>query len=172
MRRTLQVALLVTALPFVGTVDAQTPPREARPRAEAQQERRAELEQQVRQQFLAQVAERLELDASQRDQLEQVLRAGAESRRELAQESRQVRMAIMQAVRRDAPAAAYEELLQRMAELRARELRLEQREDAALAQFLDARQRATFLVLRMQLSERVRGMRATRGGDRPRGPGG
>jgi hypothetical protein len=78
----------------------------------------------------------------------------------------------MQAVRRDAPAAAYEELLQRMAELRARELRLEQREDTALSQFLDARQRATFLVLRMQLSERVRGMRATRGGGRPRGPGG
>lgn len=149
---------------------AQTPPRGERPRTEAVQERRAELERRVHRQFVARAADRLGLDAAQRDRLHDVLRTGAEARRELAQESRQLRLELVRAVSaEDTPTATYERLLDRTAELRERERMLAHREDAALAGFLDARQRATFLVLRMQMSEQVRGMRGGRPGA---GPGG
>jgi Spy/CpxP family protein refolding chaperone len=171
MRKITLLALLLAFCPLaVLAADGhgQTPPRGERPRLEAAQERRAELERQVHRQFVARAAERLALDAAQRDRLHEVLTAGAEARRTMAQESRQLRMQLMQAVRADdTPVATYQRLLERAVELRDREQLLARREDAALAEFLDPRQRAMFLVMRMQMSEQVRGMR----GGRPGGPG-
>jgi hypothetical protein len=168
-----QVIMLLTVLvalaPLTTPVSAQTPPRGDRERMEAMQQQRAQLERQVRQRFLAQAAERLSLDAGQRQRLDDLLDRGAEARRALARESRQLRGELVRTVADgDAPQATYQRLLQGLRELSAREHALEQREAAALAEFLDARQQAQFLVLRMQLSERVRGMR----GDGPGGPPG
>jgi hypothetical protein len=173
MRHVILVALLVALLPLAGPAQAQTPPRGDRPRMEAAQARRAELEQQVHRQFVARAAERLDLDHAQRQRLHQVLSAGMEARRALAQESRQLRMELMQAVRAEnTPVATYERLLERAAALSERERTLARREDAALAEFLDARQRATFVVMRMQMSEQVRGMRGGRpGAGQGTGPG-
>jgi Spy/CpxP family protein refolding chaperone len=175
MRSITLLALLTALSPLVAEATAQTP-RGERPRMEAAQERRAQLEQQVHRQFVVRAADRLGLDQDQRDRLHDVLSAGAEARRELAQESRQLRMELMRAVSAEGTAAAtYQRLLDRTAELREREQLLARREDATLAEFLDARQRATFLVLRMQMTEQVRGMRGGRPGAGPgarRGPPG
>lgn len=167
--RAIVPVMLLAALSIPGAeLDAQTPPRGERPRMEAAQERRAQLEEQIHRQFVARAAQRLGLDARQRDRLHDVLSAGAEARRGLAQESRALRMQLMQAVRaEDTPRATYQRLLERAAELRDREQTLASREEAALAEFLDPRQRAMFLVMRMQLSDQVRGMRGGR-----RSPGG
>jgi hypothetical protein len=153
------MALALTLVVPAGLAEAQVQPRGERPQAEVGQDRRAELERQVRQRFLAQATQRLRLDAAQRTRLEEVLRRGAGERRALAQESRQLRMELVGAVQDLAtPTTRYQQLLDRMDALRAREQALEQREAAALAEFLDPRQQAEFLVLRMQLNERVRGM--------------
>lgn len=178
MRRLGPVVLMLVVL-WPGQAYAQDRPRPPadRPRGEALEARRAELEQQVTRQFVAQAAEALGLDARQRERLHGVLRGGAEERRNLARQSRELRMELMRAVRTEStPTATYEGILTRMAQLRQREQALERREDAALAEFLDARQRSQLLVLRMQLNERVRGMRGApqgqrRGGLRPGGPG-
>jgi hypothetical protein len=177
MRRIMGAVLMLVVL-APAAADAQDRPRPQadRARPEAQEARRAQLEQQVTRQFTAQAAETLGLDARQRDRLLAVMRAGAEERRELARQSRELRMELVRAVRTEAtPVATYDALLRRTAELRQREQALERREEAALAEFLDARQRAQLLVLRMQLNERVRGMRGgaqgDRRGDRPRGQG-
>jgi hypothetical protein len=151
----LALALAVAA----ASADAQVRPRAERQQTEAALERRAELEQRVRERFLAQVNERLGLDAAQRARLETVLRQGAEERRALALESRQLRVELVRAVADTAsPFVRYQQLLDRMSDLRTREQALERRETAALAEFLDTRQQAQFLVLRMHLNERVRGM--------------
>jgi hypothetical protein len=178
MRRLGPIVLMLGVLwPAHANAQDRTGPPADRPRAQAQESRRAQLEEQVTRQFVAQAAETLALDARQRDRLLAVMRAGAEERRELARQSRELRMELVRAVRTDAtPTATYESILTRTAELRQREWALEQREEAALAGFLDARQRGQLLVLRMQLNERVRGMRGApqgerRGGERPRGPG-
>jgi hypothetical protein len=172
MRRTLTTVVLLVALaPLVSPAHGQTPPRARGQDVEAMQQRRAQLEQQVRHQFLAQAAERLALDAGQREQLEAVLRRGAEARRALAQESRQLRIELLRNVADERTTiAAHQSLLDRMRNLQSREQELERRETAALAEFLDARQQAQFLVLRMRMNERVRGMRGQRPGpptDRP-----
>jgi Flp pilus assembly CpaE family ATPase len=157
--------LLLALSPLAAAGQDQTPRRAERPRIEAAQERRAELEQQVHRQFLARASERLGLDQGQRQQLSQVLESGAEARRQLAQESRQLRMALMQAVRSETTSAAdYQQILDRMADLREREQALERREDTAFARFLEPRQRAMLLMMRMQMNEQVRGMRMDRPG--------
>lgn len=168
MRSSIAVlAALIAVSPLLAApVSGQTPTRPDRQQMEAMQQRRAQLEQQVRRQFLAQVAERLALEEHQRARLEQVLDQGARERRALAHESAQLRVQLIRAVaEEDATLATYQELLDRRQELGGREQALERREAAALAEFLDARQQAQFLVLRMQLTERVRGMRG-------QGPGG
>jgi len=137
------------------------------PSAERMQ-RREQLERQVRHRFMEQVAERLQLSAAQRDTMAQVLEEGADARHALALESRAVRRSLMATVRNpDAPMQRYEVLLDRLNEVREGERALERREEARLARVLDPRQRALFLVMRMNFNERVRGM-----GGPPAGRGG
>lgn len=158
--RAIILAVLSVAV-LAGPVEAQA--GQGRDRAQG----RAELEEQVRHRFMEQVSRRLELSAAQRQRMVAVLQEGAEARRELSGESREVRRELMQAVRQEEAAmATYERLLERMAAVREAERALEAREEARMAEVLDARQRAIFLMMRMQLNDRVRGMR--RGG----GPGG
>lgn len=140
------------------------------------QERRAELERQIRHRFLASVAERLELTAEQREGVRDVMAEGAQARVDLMRESHRLRVELMQAVRdEDTPMARYEEILEGLEALRTRERAIEEREEAALAEFLDPRQRAVFLMMRMQFNDRVRQMRGMRGEGPPGiqgGPGG
>lgn len=136
------------------------------------QDRRAELEQQVRRQFLAQIAERLELTNAQREQVREVLAESADARRDVALESHALRIDLMQAVRsEDASMADFEEILERLDAIRARERQLEEQEEAALADILDPRQRAMFLMVRMQMNERIRQMRGGPGMGRGGPPG-
>jgi septal ring factor EnvC (AmiA/AmiB activator) len=162
MRTTIVLTLLTLLMPC--TVLAQEP--------EQQPDRRMQLEQQVRGQFLRQVAARLGLTDDQRERVRTVLAEGAESRRDLALESRGLRMDLMQAVRNeDTPMSEFQELLARLEAVRERERAIQREEEEALAGILDARQRAVFLMLRMQFNDRVRRMQMgpppTRGG----GPG-
>ncbi len=137
---------------------------------QARQERREDLELQVRRQFMARVAQRLQLTEEQREQVREVLAARAEDRRDLALESQALRIDLMQAVRdEDATMDRFEAILDRLEALRTREREIERQEEAALAGVLDARQRAIFLLLRMQLNDRIRQMRGPMG---PMGRGG
>lgn len=136
------------------------------------QERRAELERQVRRQFMMQMSERLGLAEEQRERVSDVLAESAEARRELALESHTLRMELMQAVQdEEAPMSRFETILERLEAVRAREREIEQQEEAALAEILDPRQRAVFLMMRMQFNARIRQMRGMRGGGPPSGPG-
>lgn len=166
MRAMRAVGILVLALMAPGALAAQG--------RGPDQDRRVELEQQVRHRFLATVAERLELTAGQREKVSEVLAEGAQARRELALESHSLRMELMQAVRDDtASMARFESILERLEAMRARERQLEQAEEAELAEVLDPRQRALFLMMRMQFNDRIRQMRGMRGdGPGPGMPGG
>lgn len=137
------------------------------------QERREALEQRIRGQFVAQVAQRLGLTEEQRRQVRDVLAASAEARRDLALESQALRIDLMQAVRdEDAEMTRFEGILERLEAVRAREVEIQQAEEAALADVLDPRQRAIFLMLRMQLNDRIRQLRGGRGGPGMSGPPG
>lgn len=137
------------------------------------QERRAELERQVRHQFLTQVAQRLELTEDQREQVRAVLLESADARRDLARESQALRIDLMQAVRsEDAPMSRFEEILDRLEDVRTREREIAQQEEAALARILDPRQQAMFLMMRMQFNDRIRQMRGMPGAARGGAAGG
>jgi Spy/CpxP family protein refolding chaperone len=170
--RTFVIALILVLGPALNTAYGQVPPRPSRPPAESLQERHAELERRVRENFLAQVAARLQLTQRQRGQMDAVLRDGAHARRELGRDSRQLRAEMARAVaEQGTPDAAFSRLLVQMAELREREQALERQELERLAEFLSPRQQATFLMLRMQLNERIRGMPRPSQQDGPRVPG-
>jgi Spy/CpxP family protein refolding chaperone len=136
-------------------------------------DRREVLERQVRTQFMAQVAQRLELTGDQRERVRETLEQGAVARRDLALESRSVRMDLMQAVREeDAPMSRFEAILDRLRYIRELEREIESREEAALAEILNPRQRAMFLMMRMQFNERIRQMRGAGPGEGPGHQGG
>lgn len=132
-------------------------------------DRRESLERQVREQFMERIADRLELTDAQRERVGEALAGSAAARRELAAESRSLRTELMQAVRADdAPMSRFREILDRLEAVREREREIERQEEAALAEILDPRQRVVFLMMRMQLNDRIRRMR----GMMPGGPGG
>ncbi|MBX6363777.1 MAG: Spy/CpxP family protein refolding chaperone [Gemmatimonadetes bacterium] len=112
------------------------------------------------------VTERLRLDASQRRRLEDVLRQNEGRRRALAREAGALRQQLTQAA--DDPGVSDAELqrmLDQMADLRRRELDLWRDEQHALATVLNPRQRARFMVMRLQFTEMVqRARRERRGG--------
>lgn len=137
--------------------------------------RRTELEQQIRHRFLAQLADRLGLTEEQQFRVQEVMDEGAEARRQLAEESRTLRLELMQAVRDDdTPMARFEAILEQLDGIRSREQAIADREEARLAEFLDARQRAVLLMMRMQFNDRIRQMRGgmMRGEGPPMPPGG
>ena len=170
MRMLVWVALLALAVPAAVSPQGQGPPR-GREQAEAQADRRAQLERRVRQQFMAQVDRRLGLDAARSERLQAVLRSGAEERRALAIESQRLRLDLMEAVRSEqTPDTTFDRILAGLERLREAERTLERREEAALAEFLDARQRAMFLFMRMRFNEQVRQLQGRRGPGT--GPGG
>jgi hypothetical protein len=130
-------------------------------------QRRTLLEQRIRQQFVQMVDRQLRLDTGQRTRIRGLLRDGVEERRTLALESQRLRLDLIEAVRNeDTPTSMFQSILERFDRLRERERSLERDEEAELDEFLDPRQKATFLLLRMRFNDRVREVL-----DR-RGPGG
>ncbi|HEX7090279.1 MAG TPA: hypothetical protein VF192_09085 [Longimicrobiales bacterium] len=152
-RRMLQAGLLVLAWLVPVTAAAQ----------QQASTRRGQLERQILSRFLDRAARELELDAAGRARLEGVLRTSVEQRRAIAREAARLRQALNRALRDPAtPDAEFERLLDELAELRAREIRLWREEQDALAGALTPRQRARFMVMSARLNERIRALRAAR----------
>lgn len=115
--------------------------------------------------FMDRATVQLQLDARQRQQLEAVLRSNEARRRELAQEARQLRRE-QQAALRDpnTSSEAFQRVLDRMADVRARDLELYRSEQEQLARVLTPRQRTQFMALRQQFTEMVQQLRRNRAG--------
>lgn len=169
---TLGRAMVVMALalaPVAAAAQGQNRPGQGPP---ARDNRRNELAQEIHRRFMTQVAERLGLDETQRTKLDQVLVQGMEARRDLARESRSLRMELMRAVHSDtAGEATYRGLLDGLQALQAKERTIEDHEAQELATFLDPRQQAMFLVMRMQFNDNVRRMQRPHSGRSGGGPG-
>lgn len=156
MRR--MVLMLVAVLMLPGLADAQDSARRRMQRDMMQSER--QLEQRIRERFMGMAAQRMALDSVQRVRLREVLREGAEGRLELARQSRELRVLLMEAVNDGGTSAAtYESLVRQMRELGEAEHALEQRELDRLGEFLDPRQQAVFLAMRMRFNEQVQRLR-------------
>lgn len=166
------MAVLLSAL--IGAADTQ---------AQAGSERRDALQEQVFRRFVDHASRELELDPEQRRSLAGLLRQGQQERRAIVRELAGARRALRQAVD-----AGHEEdaarHLAKLEELRAREFRLWEREQAALKALLRPTQHARFLMLQLRFNERVRDLQqgrpgrgggpegAPRGGRRPGSPPG
>ncbi|HEU4648492.1 MAG TPA: hypothetical protein VFS33_05490 [Gemmatimonadales bacterium] len=125
-------------------------------------ERRA-LQARVVDRFMDRAAERLRLDASQRRRLEDAMRQNEGRRRALAREAVGLRQRLAQAVDdANVPESEIQRMLDQMADLRRRELDLWQDEQRSLAGVLGPRQRAQFMVMRLQFTEMVQRMRRER----------
>jgi hypothetical protein len=107
--------------------------------------------------FLTRVSTDMRLNAAGRNRLEQYLRQSGRQRRELAQQTVQLRRRLVQATRDStASEADIDQLLQQFTQLRAREQELWNRDQAELANQLTPRQRAVFLLQWVAFNERVR----------------
>ncbi len=133
--------------------------------------RRQRLQQMVFARFMDRAAQRLQLSAGDRQRLEQVLKDNEAQRRELAREARSVRQQLVAATGDPAtPTPEFERLLNRMGDLRARDLQLWRDEQARLGAVLSPRQRAQFMAMRLEFTEMVQRMRQQR--QRAAAPGG
>lgn len=118
--------------------------------------------------FLDHASEELDLSEDQTRRLHQEFGAMQEQRRSLIREQRAVRLRL-EALNQEGRASDAEarELLQRAADLKAREAELWREEQDRIGRVLTPAQQARFLVLQERFAERVRQMRQ----DRRRGPG-
>lgn len=158
------IVLVAVVMAWPAALEGQGPPG---------QNRRADLEQQVHRQFLRQVAQRADLSEEQHERVGAALQEGVRARRDLARQSRDLRHDLMTAVRgEDTPMSTYEGILRRLEAIRERERALELREEERLAAILDPRQRAIFLMMRMQFNDRIRRMQGGPGGSDGSGRGG
>ncbi|MGH7471076.1 MAG: hypothetical protein ACRENP_24265 [Longimicrobiales bacterium] len=120
---------------------------------------RRELEAQVFDRFMTKVSTDMRLNASGRGRLEQYLRQSGRQRRELAQQTVQLRRRLVMATRDSTTSEAnIDQLLQQFAQLRVREQELWNRDQAELANQLTPRQRAVFILQWMAFNERIRGI--------------
>ncbi|HUH13726.1 MAG TPA: hypothetical protein VMK65_11475, partial [Longimicrobiales bacterium] len=131
--------------------------------AQSRPERRDALQQQVFRRFMEHASGELELEAEQRGSLARLLQQGQVERRAIQQELGRARRDLHQAVEagHDADAARH---LAALEELRAREYRLWEREQAALREVLTPTQHARFLMLQLRFNERVRELQQRRPG--------
>jgi Spy/CpxP family protein refolding chaperone len=154
--KVIAVALL-GLLPAVTAAQAQRLPREQRLGRLGGPPPRARLEAEIFDRFMNKVSRDLQLDAGARNRLERHVRETGQQRRQLAQQSVQLRRRLNQAVqdptRSDAEIAG---LLNELEQLRTRENELWKNDQNALGQMLTPRQRAVFTLQFMQLNDRIR----------------
>lgn len=156
MKRTILLVLALLASPAV--LHAQ------RPQGRMPQRDRVMLERQIMQRFARQVGEELDLSADQRTRVEQWLLDSNRRRRELAQETMGLRRELAEAVRSPATAdAEFERLLDRLRDVRRRELEQLQQDERELSQWLSPRQRAHLFVGLGRFQERIRSIISERG---------
>jgi len=166
--KVIAVALLAL-VPAVTSAQAQRLPRDQRlGRMGGAPEGRARLEAQIFDRFMNRVSRDLQLDANSRTRLERHVRETGQQRRQLAQQSVQLRRRLNQAVqdpnRSDAEIAG---LLNEFEQLRTRENELWKNDQNALGQMLTPRQRAVFTLQFMQLNDRIRDLVQQRQGPPP-----
>ena len=159
------MAVLLAALAGAGSAQAQ---------AQAGSDRRDALQQQVFRRFVDHASRELELAPEQRRSLAELLRQGQQERRAIVRELAGARRDLRQAVDggHEEDAARH---LATLEELRRREFRLWEREQAALGALLRPTQHARFLMLQLRFNERVRELqqgRPGRGGSPGGGPPG
>jgi Spy/CpxP family protein refolding chaperone len=119
--------------------------------------RREALEAQVFNRFMTKVSGDLRLDAGTKQRLTAHVQQNGQQRRQLAQQTVQLRRRLQQAARDSTVnEAEVEGLLGQFEQLRVREQELWNREQAALGQILSPRQRAQFILQWMQFNERIR----------------
>jgi Spy/CpxP family protein refolding chaperone len=149
---------LLALLPAFTSAQAQRLPREQRlGRLGGPPPGRARLEAEIFDRFMNKVSRDLQLDAGARNRLERHVRETGQQRRQLAQQSVQLRRRLNEAVqdpnRSDGAIAG---LLNELEQLRTRENELWKNDQNALGQMLTPRQRAVFTLQFMQLNERIR----------------
>jgi Spy/CpxP family protein refolding chaperone len=123
------------------------------------------LEQQVMQRFAHQVSDSLRLSGEGRAQLERWLVQTNTRRRELVRETVGLRRQLAEAVRKpETTDAEFERLLDRLADVRRRQLEQLQQDEQELRSTLTPRQRAQLFLGLARLQERMREIMAERAG--------
>jgi len=154
----MRAMLMILAILLLPVTLAAQPPRQP-PRD------RMLLERQIMQRFANQVGDSLRLSNEGRAQLERWLVQTNAGRRELARETAQVRRELADAVRNPQTTdAEFERLLDRLADVRRRQLEQLQRDDQELRSTLTPRQRAQLFLGLARLQERMREIMAQRAG--------
>ena len=143
------------------TLQAQNPV----PRAPGEQrQRREELETQIVQRFLTHVATELQLDADSRTRLEQHLRQTSSRRRNLAQNTVQLRGQMLRAVRDEStPDSEFSRLIGEMTRLRTQEDEMWKSDQESLSRILTPRQHARFVIMWIRFNEQIRDAAMRRG---------
>lgn len=115
------------------------------------------LEAQVFEGFVSKVSQDMRLDAPGQQRLKLHLQQSGQQRRQLTQQSVQLRRQLMRASRDSTVTdAEVDRMLGQLEQLRIREQDLWSRDNAALSQILTPRQRAIFLLEFMRFNERIR----------------
>ena len=128
-------------------------------------QRREELEAQIVQRFLDHASVEMKLDANARTRLEQHLRQSAPARRQLAQQTVQLRGQMLRAVRDEAtPDTEFSRLINETTRLRDQEEALWKADQEALGRILTPRQHTRFIVMWLRFNEQIRDMANRRGG--------
>ena len=134
-----------------------------------QRQRREELESQIVQRFLNHVATELQLDTDSRARLEQHLRTTANRRRNLAQNTVQLRGQMLRAVRDEStPDPEFTRLINEMTRLRTQEDDMWKSDQESLSRILTPRQHARFVIMWIRFNEQIRDAAMRRGP--PAGP--
>jgi sirohydrochlorin ferrochelatase len=150
---TLIVAFL---LPVAAAAQIRQPPNASKQRYDE----RADLQAQVYSTFMDRATERMRLAGSDRGRLETLMRENEYRRVALGRESSELYRQLGYALSvRGTPDAEFTRLLDRVTELRQRELDLWRAEQNALSSVLTPRQRAEFMGLRAEFFERVQALR-------------
>ena len=165
---------LVMALLVMVSVEGIAAQRRGPPQQRQGSGRRTQMERMIRGRFDAMVRQRLELTDEQQQSFQEVLAGFREQRLEFVQDEQRARRELMNlGVEGELTDDRASEALQEMIRRREEEVRLFKEEQEALVGVLSPRQLLRFMVMREQLNQRIRSIRAGggRGMGRPPGPG-
>lgn len=154
MRGRIALALVMMAAAFATPAQAQ---RDSDERRAALQAYRDSLEAEVVQKFVGRLSRDLRLNSGQRATVEQVIRSGADRRRELTRASRELHSRLIRAVRSDDTSSdEFQRLLASHEVLRRREHDSWTQDQLQLAAVLSPRQQAHFLLSWTHFQETLR----------------
>lgn len=149
----------------LGPVAVEAQERRDRDRAEERHSRQ-ELAEKVRERFFERVGKELDLSGREVDELRAVLREFHGARMELARDRREHRRALTRLQNGSGEASEADRLLAERAELRQREIALQEAEEDRLADLLTPAELLRFQELRESFNKRVQRMQLCRPPDR------